>query len=250
MTAVRHLVRGGARLLAVPIVVAAAAGTPVYAQALTVLPVTVTLQPRQMAAVLTLVNQGEIDSTVQVRAFAWSQTADGVDQLVPSDAIAVSPPLGTIAAGRKQVIRLVLRRPPQDREISYRILVDQIPGPAQPNEVRVALRLSLPVFAEPAVRAIPDLRFSTEMVGDRLYLIAFNDGKRHDTVREIALRTTRGETLKPEAGSSPYVLPGIARRWRIAAGGPLPQSGETLQLTAAAEQLGVVQRSLTIATPH
>lgn len=226
------------------------ASTPANAQALTVLPVTVTLQPRQMAAVLTLVNQGESDSTVQVRAFAWSQTADGVDQLVPSDAIAVSPPLGTVAAGRKQVIRLVLRRPPQDQESSFRILIDQIPGPAQPNQVRVALRLSLPVFAEPTVRANPNLRFSTEVVGDRLYLVALNDGKRHDMVRDIALRTARGETLKPEPGSSPYVLPGVTRRWRIAVGDTLPRPGETLQLTAAAEQVGTVQRLLSVAVSH
>lgn len=177
---------------------------------------TVTLPPGQLAAILTLTNGGRTESPVQIRAFAWSQAADGTDRLDPTDAIAVSPPLGTIAVGRTQIVRLVQRRLPQDREATYRILVDQIPSAAQANEVRVALRLSLPVFANPHARALPNLRFGAEMAGGKLCLVATNDGKRHESIRGITLRTSNRAVLTPVAGASPYVLPGVTRRWPIA----------------------------------
>lgn len=224
------------------------AGGAAGAQTLSVLPVTVTLQPRQQTAILTLANGGRTDTSIQVRTFAWSQAADGADRLEPTEAIAVSPPLATIAAGRKQIVRLVLRRPPQDREATYRILLDQIPGPAQIGEVRVALRLSLPVFAEPAARTAPRLRFGLESSDGKIYLVATNDGIRHESVRAIALRTAGGVTLTPAAGSSPYVLPGATRRWLVA--NASAAIGGTFRLTATTERSGLVEQTITVVPPR
>ncbi|WP_419825605.1 molecular chaperone [Sphingomonas sp.] len=191
-------------------------GTAAGAQVLTILPVTISLPARQQAGIVTLVNSGQTDVSIQVRAFAWTQSADGSDRLESTDALAVSPPLATIPAGRKQIVRLVLRQPAQATEASYRILVDQIPGPAQGNEIRVALRSSLPVFVEPHASAAPRLRFGAEMTGGALYVFAVNDGKRHENIQNLTLRTAGGTSFSPTAGISPYILPGATRRWLVA----------------------------------
>ncbi len=196
--------------------VASLTGTAAGAQVLTILPVTISLPARQQAGIVTLVNSGQTDVSIQVRAFAWTQSADGSDRLESTDALAVSPPLATIPAGRKQIVRLVLRQPAQATEASYRILVDQIPGPAQGNEIRVALRSSLPVFVEPHASAAPRLRFGAEMTGGALYVFAVNDGKRHENIQNLTLRTAGGTSFSPTAGISPYILPGATRRWLVA----------------------------------
>lgn len=205
---------------------------PVMAQSLTVLPVTIQMPPGQMAGSLTVINQSDAESAFQIRAFAWSQPR-GESELAPTDALLVSPPLGTIAPRSSQVVRLVLRRPAQDSEASYRILLDQLPGPASPGTVRVALRLSIPIFAEPTNRPIaPRLRWRIESEGGQAWLTVTNEGTRHETIRDIALAGAGPIGLRGDA--SPYVLPGATRRWQLLTASRAPPGG-SLRLTARAD---------------
>src|SRR4029077_4276678 len=100
------------------------------------------------------------------------------------------PPAGPPGAGR-----WVPPAPPQGQEASYRILLDQLPPPAAPGTVRIALRLSIPILAEPATRAAPHVQWRIERGGGQAWLVAVNDGNRHETVRDIALATAGGGSL-------------------------------------------------------
>jgi fimbrial chaperone protein len=216
------------------------------AQALSVLPVIIQMAPGQRAAALTLVNQGSVQSAVQIRTFVWSQPG-GHDQLTPSDELLASPPLATIPPGGTQIVRLALRQPPQGHEATYRILIDQIPPPAEPGVVRVTLRLSLPIFAEGETRVAPHLQFHIERDAGQSYLVALNDGSRHETLRDITLTTSDGNKLTTEAHASPYVLAGATRRWRLDAQTPLPARGGTVHLSANADtSTGVVDQAVPI----
>jgi fimbrial chaperone protein len=215
------------------------------AQSLTVLPVTIQMEPGQMATSLTVINQGDNETAIQIRAFAWSQ-ADGDDQLVSSNEVMTSPPLGTIAPGTSQVVRLVLRQPPQQKEATYRILLDQIPPPAEPGTVRIALRVSIPIFAEPKTRAVSRLQYHVERNAGQAWLVALNDGGRHDTVRDIALTTSDGAVMKTDNKASPYILAGATRRWHIADPARLPAPGGNLRLTARGDA-GAIDQPVLIA---
>jgi fimbrial chaperone protein len=193
-------------------------------------------------------NQGNSETAIQIRAYAWSQRG-GEDQLTTSDAVVVSPPLASIAPGASQVVRLILRQPPQGREATYRILVDQIPPPAEPGIVHVVLRLSIPIFALPATRAVPHVQFHIERDAASAYLVAINDGGRHETIRNAALSTNDGRTLSTGSNASPYILAGATRRWPIAAQGSLPQASETLRLKARADAGAVEQQVRVVAAP-
>ena len=201
------------------------------AQAFMVEPVSIRMAPGQMAATLTVTNQGDANSAFQLRGFAWSQQGDE-DKLDPTDELLVSPPIGTIAAGASQVVRVVLRHPPQDREATYRILFDQIPPPAAPGTVRIALRLSIPIFALPATRAAPHLQWRIARDKDALYLVGLNDGNAHERVRNIALAPANGAAIKADPNQLPYILAGATRRWRLLTDGALPEAGASLHLTA------------------
>jgi fimbrial chaperone protein len=189
-------------------------GSAAHAQPLTVLPVTIKLSPGQKAATLTVISAGQ--TSFQVRAYAWRQSENGDVQLADTDALLASPPLGTIAAGGSQVIRLVLRHLPTDREATYRILVDQIPPPAAPGVVQVALRLSIPIFALPQTRVAPHVTWRIENGGGQSFLVGVNDGTSHLKVHDLALHATGGATLPVETKNvSPYLLAGTTRRWRV-----------------------------------
>jgi fimbrial chaperone protein len=215
------------------------------AQSLSVLPVNLFLQPGQSATTLTVTNLGSSETAIQIRAYAWNQADGGEDQLTASGTIVASPPLASIAAGATQVVRLILRQSPQGREATYRILLDQIPPPAEPGTVHVVLRLSIPIFAQPATRAVPHVQFHIENDAGQLYLVGTNDGLRHEAIRDIVLSTADGVELKPASGVSPYILAGATRRWALAASSSLPLPIATLQLKAHADA-GVIEQQVRV----
>ena len=216
----------------------------VQAQALNVVPVMIQMAAGQRASSLTVVNQGDVVTSFQLRAFRWSQAPDGSEMLVPSQEIAASPPLGTIAPGASQVIRIVVRPLSPGQESSYRLLLDQIPAPAAPGTVRIALRLSLPVFAQPAARTTPHLRFHLERNTNEIYLVAVNDGNRHEKLQDITLKTRDGTIIAVEKNISPYVLAGATRRWHLA--NQLASNDATLRLTAHAEAGEITDQMVTV----
>jgi fimbrial chaperone protein len=239
-----HTASGAHRRLALAAAPAAALAMlapaqPALAQALTVLPVSIQMSPGQMATELRVINMGATQTSIQVRAYAWTQVK-GVDVLTASNDVVASPPITTIPASTTQVVRLVLRRPPTGHEQAYRILLDQVPPPEVPGTVRIALRLSIPIFAEPATRAEPHVAFHVENGPTGGYLIAVNDGGRHDTIRDIKLATADGAPLSMENGS-PYVLSGATRSWPISDTSSLPASGAGLRLNARADSGVLVQ---------
>jgi fimbrial chaperone protein len=223
-------------------------GLAAQAQALSVLPVNIFLASGQSATTLTVTNQGNSKTSVQIRAFAWNQQGDD-DRLTTSDEVVVSPPIASIAPGANQVIRLILRRPPQGREATYRILLDQIPPPAEAGVVHVVLRLSIPIFALPGTRALPHVQFHIELNAGKVYLVGTNDGLRHEAIRGIELSTNDGRKLKAMPSSSPYILAGVTRRWDITAQGPLPLPSETMRLTAHSDAGAIEEQVPVVAAP-
>lgn len=222
------------------------ASSAVMAQSLSILPVNIQMAPKQMATTLTVINQGPAETSVQIRAFSWKQV-NGVEQLTQSDDVQVSPPIATIAPGATQIVRLVLRRAPQSSEATYRILLDQIPPAAESGTVRVALRLSIPVFALPNARTAALVKYRVENKDGVATLVATNEGTRHETLRDVTLSNSQGIDMKPAANASPYILAGATRSWPIAmsAGGVPPATGSMLRLNGVGNA-GPVNEVVTI----
>lgn len=220
----------------------------VRAQDLSVQPVNVFLAPGQRAATLSVTNAGKKETGIQVRTFDWNQKGDD-DQLISSQIVVASPPLITIAPGATQVVRLILRQPPKDREATYRILLDQLPPPPEAGVVHMVLRLSIPIFAMPATRAAPHIQFRVERSSGGVDLVGVNDGSSHEALREIVLATSDGRQLKASTSASPYILAGSTRHWHIDTQGYVPQPDETLQLTARGYAAPVNETIHLAATP-
>jgi fimbrial chaperone protein len=209
--------------------------SPASAQGITVMPVNIEMRAGQMSSVLTVVNQGDRKTAFQIRAFAWQLDQKGDDQLKPTDELLASPPLATLAPHATQIVRLVLRRPPQGREATYRILFDQLAPAAETGVVHIVLRLSIPVFAQPPDRLTPQVQWRIVSQKGQAWLVAVNRGTRHQTVRDVTLHTADGRSFKIAIKAPPHILAGGSRRWHILADGRLPGRGTTLRLTANAD---------------
>jgi fimbrial chaperone protein len=157
---------------------------------------------------LRVINRGEQPSTIQIRPFAWSQPG-GEDHLEPTSDLLVSPPFATLNPGEAQTIRVVLRKAAAPgHEDSYRLLVDQLPPAAAAGSVRVALRISLPVFALTGAAVRPSL--SWRLTGSdphKRTLLVRNDGTRRARLSELKLAAP-GLTLSATGFTFRYVLAG------------------------------------------
>jgi len=227
-------------MLGISIILLLMAGPSAQPQALSVTPVNVLLAPGTKASTLTVVNQAEEETSVQIRVYAWSQNSDG-DQLLETPLVVVSPPIAAVAPGGSQVVRILLRQQPQGKEATYRILVDQIPNANKAQGVRMVLRMSIPVFVLPTARATSHLQFHMEREGDKVFLVCHNDGLRHDLLRDIVLTAADGHKFKMVPGIPPYILSGVTRRWPVQVDGMPPNPSETLQLTSSSDSGSIHQ---------
>lgn len=214
-------------------------------QALSVVPVNVFFTPGQNAKTLTVTNRGDRETAIQIRPYAWNQP-DGSDQLDATHALVISPPIVTVPAGASQLVRLLLKQPAADKEETYRVILDELPPPAESGVVHVVFRLSIPIFSGPPKPTQPDVKFHIEYADGQVYLVAINEGRRHESIRDIELSTSNGSKLKPDTGLSPYILAGATRRWHIAASGSLPQPDDILRLTARADA-GAIEQQVRVA---
>jgi fimbrial chaperone protein len=217
------------------------AWAPAGAEGLEVAPTNIQLAPGQSAVALTITNRNDRKVSFQIRGFSWGQQGAEEDSLTPTDAILASPPIATIEPGATQVVRLVLKHPPEDHEEAYRILFDQLPPPDEAGVVHLLIRISIPVFAEPPTRVAPRVHWRIAQAGGRSWLVATNDGTRHLTVHDIKLQSADGHALGVEIKSPPHILAGASRRWLIVTKDLLAPN-QVVRLTAGADSGAIDER--------
>ena len=125
-------------------------------------PLRAELSSRAQTGALTLRNQESTPVVVQAEVLLWEQ-AEGEDKLSPTRDVLVSPAVFTIPGNGSQLVRVALRRAADaQRELSYRLILTEVPQQASPEftGLNVALRLSLPIFVAPITTAEPRLEWS------------------------------------------------------------------------------------------
>ncbi|WAT13895.1 fimbrial biogenesis chaperone [Xanthomonas fragariae] len=196
------------------------------AASLQLAPTSLTLHAEQSADGLWLSNSGGVPVQVQTRAYRWTQR-DGRDQLDPTPELLVSPPMRTLAAGERQLIRVIRATPaPTGQEVCYRIIVDELPNAdADRKGMQFVLRYSVPIFVLPPGKADPEPTLNAHVVagsdGNAQIQIS-NTGSGHAQIADLQHRVD-GTAKTALNGLVGYVLPGQTMRWSL--GAPLTQFG-------------------------
>jgi fimbrial chaperone protein len=167
---------------------------------------------------LTVRNEDSAPVVIQVEGLGWSQPS-GQDSLEPTRDLLVSPAVFTVPPGGSQLVRVALRRE-QDatHELSYRLILQEVPPATQPGftGLQVALRMSVPVFVTPRAPAGPQLDWQLKRDADgRVTVAVRNGGNAHERVRRFTVTTPDGAATLFEQPAMTYVLPGAERQWTI-----------------------------------
>lgn len=219
---------------------------PVRASTFQVDPVTVTLTPDKPVAALTVRNIGADSTVIQLQWMSWSQ-AGGTDKFTPTSDILATPPIFTLPANGSQVIRVGFRRPPDAQgEHAYRLFLQEIPPPLKSGfqGLRMALRISMPVFVQPTQAGLPQLHWQATPAGPgQIRIRVSNAGAAHAKLSRFQLSTDAGAQKLPMSQQPVYILPGASHEWLVAAPDTI---GERLQLAAQRDSGEVVQADLVV----
>jgi fimbrial chaperone protein len=198
---------------------AALAGILPAAQAasLQVAPVRIDVPPRQAATKMTLRNTGNEDLNAQIRVFKWVQNK-GKDELVETRDVVASPPIMKLVPGRVNTVRIVrTSKAPVAGEESYRLLIDQLPPPANKPGMAVSfvLRYSVPVFFAGAEQDGQRLNWIIETKGGHPVLSVTNTGSTHVRISSLSIRVGSGTPMSFGPGLVGYVLANSTARFPL-----------------------------------
>jgi fimbrial chaperone protein len=206
------------RLLCIATCVAGAA--PALASSFNISPIRVELASGRRTEALTLKNADDAPVVVQVHLVAWSQR-DGVDQFDATHEMLVTPPVLQIPGNSEQIVRVALRgQPDHSQELAYRVVFEEVPqaAPAGFTGLRVALRLSVPIFIAPSVgKAHAELSWELHALPDgQLEVVATNHGSAHAQITDFEVQSSAAaDPLRSMTGK--YVLPGGRASWTLKA---------------------------------
>ncbi|MCU4349696.1 fimbria/pilus periplasmic chaperone [Acinetobacter lactucae] len=163
-------------------------------------PVNVEILSNQSASSISLFNQSNESTDLQIRVFEWVQK-NGQDELIPTDEIAISPPFLKLKPNDSYNLRVVRINPAAiSGEKTYRIIIDELPKPVDSRKaaqgINVLLRSSLPVFIVNK-DAITKLNWKIDSNQKAPSLNISNIGNRHALLNNLTLVDTTANKSYP-----------------------------------------------------
>lgn len=194
---------------------------PVAAGNFGVSPIRVELDRNAKTGAITVSNDDTDALRMQIRLFEWTQDAAGKDEYRESEDLIYFPKLMVLDKNEQKLVRVGLRTPAAAREKTYRLFVEELPGPPPleaPPGARVAIRarFGVPIFLKPAKSEARGEIEKLEMAKGVLRVAVRNTGNAHFIINTITA-ASGGAYSKEVPGW--YLLAGAVREHAI----PVPQ---------------------------
>lgn len=218
---------------------AVAVSSAAWASSLYVNPVRLVLNPDKRTALLSVRNDGTTPLSFRMQAFDWSQS-NGEDVRTPASDLIMSPPIATVAPGSVQLVRIGPKKRDSSREHAYRVIVQEIPGPASSGKISLAVRFDLPLYIPTARKSAPSVRWQAHMDGGKLQLEGENLGVSHVEVHKIYLASKKLQPLELH-GANSVILANSHKTWTL----PAAWQSNGIENIVADTSAGVAQIQVT-----
>jgi fimbrial chaperone protein len=206
-------------------------------------PVRVFLDTQSSAAMIELTNPADTAINIQADTFAWTQTAEGVDEYESTTDILAFPPIFTIQPGETQLVRIGKMSPQStERESTYRVYFTELPAPSDLDEFGVTLsmrlKIGVPVFAAPSVPRRHELRIvDSELGSEGLNIRLQNSGNTHARISDLSIPGLSGAE---GVSTRRYILPGASQAFSI----PVPNGSIVSTVLAESDEMGTTEFDL------
>jgi len=180
-----------------------------------VTPIRLDFDRRTKSGVITIVNEGGDKLNVQMRAFEWSQDAEGKDQYTETNDIVFFPRIMSLDRKEEKILRAGIKIPATAREKTYRLFIEEIPGPKKGEGVNVAIaiRFGVPIFVKPLKEELKGEIEKVDLSRGVLSVLIKNKGNTHFIIHSIDVKgkNVKGEETFSKELSGWYLLSGVSR---------------------------------------
>ena len=164
---------------------------------------------------VTVANDADERLQVQMKAYEWTQDAEGKDRYEETGEILFFPRLMILEPKEEKILRAGIRVPAAAKEKAYRLFIEEIPGPrkAEGVNVAVAIRFGVPIFVKPLKEEARGEVGAMTMSAGALLVPLTNTGNVHFVVQSVVVRGRNGagkEIFSREL-SGWYLLAGVSR---------------------------------------
>jgi len=224
------------------------AGAPAGAPQFNITPTRISIPAGQTSASLVLRNDGPEALRFQISASGWSNDADGQLVLRPTQDVVFFPILFGVEPGQSRRVRVAVTARAIERELSYRLFVEQLPShraAAMPG-VQMLMRASIPIFVQPPAMIARAAIDHVAVAGGRLSFVVRNIGNVHISIAQVTVRGARvrddGPGVRRETGAKApppfesrlpgwYLLSGETRAYHVALPADLCRERGTLTIS-------------------
>jgi fimbrial chaperone protein len=221
---------------------------PALAGSFSVSPMRVSLSAAKPVAALVVHNDGTERSVVQLELVGWSQ-ADNADVYVETAELLATPPILDVPPGGSRVVRIGMRRAPdRDRELTYRLYIQEVAPPMAANfeGMRMTLRVGVPVFIASAAKPKSQFQWRSVAAADGGVKLTFtNSGTEHVKITDLELSAADGARSSGVQHVSTYVLPGQSHDWIVKMDAAVA-AGSRIRVKAHSDSQAELAASLTL----
>ncbi len=184
-----------------------------------VYPVRVDLDRTARSGAVTVSNDGAEPLWFQLKAFAWSQDEQAKDKYLETADLVFFPKLFAVEPGGAQVIRIGTKLPFPEREKTYRLHIEQMPGKNRGEGIQVSLliRFELPVYLEAEQERISGELADVTVAAGSVRALVRNTGNTHFRIEKTLVRgyNAEGGEIFNSENTGWYLLAGVARPFEI-----------------------------------
>jgi fimbrial chaperone protein len=162
-------------------------------------------------------NESEERLQVQMNAMEWIQDEEGKDRYEETGDILFFPRIMLFDKKEEKILRAGIKIPAIEKEKTYRLFIEEIPGPgkAKGANIAIAIRFGVPIFVRPLKE---DLRGEVVGVGmstGTLRVPVRNSGNIHFLIQRILIRgkNPKGEEIFSKELNGWYLLAGASRTY-------------------------------------
>lgn len=181
-------------------------------------PIRVELDRATKSALVTVSNDDTKPLAFQVRAFEWTQEANGADRYSETADLVYFPRQFKVAPNENRVVRVGYKVPAAQAEKTYRLFIEELADPNRDAStgIAVTLRFGVPIFLRPATASASGELGLTMKAGTAEVLVK-NTGNVHFRIASVNLTAlgAGGETVHQQSADGWYVLTGVNRPYTL-----------------------------------
>jgi fimbrial chaperone protein len=183
-----------------------------------VTPIRLDLGRQARSGVITVISQSKERLQLQIKAYEWTQDSEGKDRYEETGDLIFFPKMMMFEMPEERILRAGIKVPATKREKTYRLFLEEIPGPrkAEGVSVAIAIRFGVPIFVAPLTEEPQGKVSQVAMKKGTVEVDVRNPGNVHFVIQSVTVKgkNAKGEEIFSREISGWYLLAGASRRYK------------------------------------